>query len=275
MRRLTILSMLLFFLFPKNDYSQTKNDTCEITYIANEGYLIRINGKKVLTDALFGGIKGNWCDQPDSSVLKKIIYGLPPYDKIDAVLISHRHNDHFSPELVLDFMKNNHNAVLICPDQVSEILLKKAEKQISSRIKTAGASFNDIKISPVKFRHGSWIEKDSVTGKQTDLHEGIENMAFLIESDGFIILHTGDCNTGDIVRFREAGLFDRKIDIVFLDRAFLGREGMEVINNFAGPGNIVLMHIDPAKQEYFRSVVKDFPVFVVFTSKNEKRVFLK
>jgi hypothetical protein len=39
-------------------------DSCKITYISNEGFLIETQGKKVLIDGLFDHIEGNWCDSP-------------------------------------------------------------------------------------------------------------------------------------------------------------------------------------------------------------------
>lgn len=278
----SLIFILIYFIVNPVIFAQEKNDSCVIGYIANEGFLIRTKHNKILIDALFGNIKGNWCDQPDSSVLNNMVNGVAPFDSVDLVLITHKHSDHFNAGIVLDFMKNNREAVVICPAQVSEILLKKADKQISSRIKSIETSrkdyntiIGDMKISGFKFRHGSWFETDTVTGKKTDLHEGIENIVYLIEADGFCFLHTGDCNTGDISIFKETGLFYRKIDVGFFDRVFLRREGMEIINKFSDLKNIVLMHIEPEKQEYFRSVVKDFPAFFVFTKKNENKIFLR
>jgi len=48
-------------------------ETCTVTYIANEGFLIESGKLKVMTDALFGDIKGIWCEKPDESVSEKII----------------------------------------------------------------------------------------------------------------------------------------------------------------------------------------------------------
>lgn len=69
---------------------------CSITYIANEGFLIQTENYKILMDGLFGGIKGDWCDQPSDSISESMVKGIAPFDNIDLVLVSHYHADHLT-----------------------------------------------------------------------------------------------------------------------------------------------------------------------------------
>ena len=164
-------------------YTQKTSDTCMVTYIANEGFLIKTTNHKVLIDALFGNIKGNWCDQPGDSVIRLITSDVEPFDNINIVLISHRHSDHFNAPMTIDFLRNNKNSVLICPDQVNDRLkLTAGFSEVSERIiairsqEHPDTSFvvNGIKVRAMRLKHGSWIETDSATGKSVDLHEGVE-----------------------------------------------------------------------------------------------------
>ena len=70
MRAKLILVISILFANGLFVYSQKMTDSCTVTFIANEGFLIGTTNHKVLIDALFGNIKGNWCDQPGDSVTR-------------------------------------------------------------------------------------------------------------------------------------------------------------------------------------------------------------
>ena len=85
--------LVTLMLLPSLIFAQ-KN--CEVTYISNEGFLFEIDGKKVLIDALFDEIKGNWCDSPSDSIIDLMKNSKHPFDSIDIVAITHKHIDHFN-----------------------------------------------------------------------------------------------------------------------------------------------------------------------------------
>jgi L-ascorbate metabolism protein UlaG (beta-lactamase superfamily) len=280
------LILVISILFAKGlfVYSQKMTDTCTVTYTANEGFLIETTNHKVLIDALFGNIKGNWCDQPGDSVSRLMTSGVVPFDNINIVLVSHRHSDHFNALMTIDFLRNNKKSVLICPDQVNERLkLVAGCSEVSKRIiairsqEHPDTSFivNGISIRAMRLKHGSWIETDSATGKSVDLHEGVENIGYLIEQDGFTILHTGDCNSANKTQFNAYNLSTKEIDVVFFDRAFLRPEGIDIISENISAKNIILMHIEPARREYYKTYVKDIPGFFVFREQMEQKVIIK
>jgi L-ascorbate metabolism protein UlaG (beta-lactamase superfamily) len=285
MKNKTILLLIILLCCKAfTSWSQEIKDSCMLTYIANEGFLIETENHKVLIDALFGNIKGNWCDQPNDSVSNQMMEGISPFDNIDVVLVTHKHSDHFNDSRVIHFLMNNPTAVLICPDQVNA-LLKQSEdySKVSNSIRSFKSdtlfdttlTVNKINIRVFRFTHGKYMETDSVTGKTTNLNAGVENFGYLIETDGFTLLHSGDCFTGNKNQFIAYDLLTKKIDVAFFDRVFLRAEGISLINEFKDIRNIVLMHIEPGKGEYYKSVVKDFSAFIVFSMKNESRIIYK
>ncbi|MCI0474574.1 MAG: MBL fold metallo-hydrolase [Ignavibacteria bacterium] len=272
-------SAILFFIIVSTvSYAQEPSSSCSVTYIANEGFLAETAKHKVLFDALFGGIKGNWCEQPGDSILNLMTAGNPPFDKVNITFVSHRHADHFKEKPVIDFLKNNKNSVLICPEQVNEILMKNSDYNLVSGRITAINSLDTllkadgITVRAMKFNHGSYFETDTATGQKYDLHKNVQNYCYFVESEGFTILHTGDCSTSEIQRFEELELKNKSIDIAFFGRTFLKKEGMEIINGL-NLNNIVFMHIEPGRTEYYKSFVKDIPQITIFDGKSDKKGF--
>jgi L-ascorbate metabolism protein UlaG (beta-lactamase superfamily) len=259
--------------------SQEPKVQCSVTYVVNDGFLLETRNSKILIDALFGGIKGNWCDQPDDSVSNLMLNGVTPFDFIDVLLVTHYHSDHFNGPMVINFLGNNQKSVLICPSQVNEVLKKnlgysdvadrihylKSDSQYDTLI-----TFNKINIRALRFNHGSFIETDSATGKKYDLHSNVENFGYIIDTDGFSFFHSGDCSFSDKSHFETYHLGDRDFDMVFLDRTFLRKEGQDIMNSQIHAKNLVFMHIEPERSEYYKSIIKDVPGLSVFTKKMEK-----
>jgi L-ascorbate metabolism protein UlaG (beta-lactamase superfamily) len=236
--------------------------------------------KKIMVDALFGGIKGTWCDQPTDSISRMMISGMAPFDNIDIAFVSHEHADHFNASMTIDFLKNNVTSFLVCPDQVNDLLkLTEGYPDVYGRIIPINSdvhpdfsfSMNGLDIRAMRFRHGSWIETDSVSGKQVDLHEGVENMGYMISSDDFTFFHSGDCSTSDSVAFVKYKLSAKEFDFAFFDRVFLRPEGMKIIEQNIRTKNIILMHIEPGRSDYYKSILKDYPEFIIFSKLMEKK----
>lgn len=282
--KLIPLIVFILFIYTTFIYSQETIKPCTITYIANEGFLIETTNSKVLIDALFGGIRGNWCDQPNDSVSNLMLKGIAPFDSIDLVLVTHKHSDHFNGQMVINFLTNNKKAVLICPEQVNEVLKKnpgysdladrihdlKSENQFDTLL-----AICRINIRVLRFNHGSFFETDTVTGKKYDLHSDVENFGYIIDAGGFSLFHSGDGSFSDKSHFESYHFGEREFDMVFLDRTFLRKEGQEIMNSLIHTKDLVFMHIEPGKSEYYKSIIKEVPGLSVFTIKMEKKQLIK
>lgn len=276
--KVILIISILFSLFTQLKSQQSYS----VTYVANEGFLIETNKHKILIDALFGGVNGDWCEEPNDSIAGLMIKGAAPFNKIDVVLITHYHLDHFTSRMVLDFLLRNKKSILVCPNQIKEILKENPDSySILERVKAIESnthidtlvSVGEIKIRAVRLRHGSYFQTDSTTGKTYDIHEEVENLGYLIESDQSRFLHTGDCGYKNKKQFEEYNLFNEKIDCAFFSRTFLKPEGMDIINGFSDLKNVVLMHLEPVKKEYYNALIKDIPQFFIFNSPLEKRIY--
>ncbi|MFA7420123.1 MAG: MBL fold metallo-hydrolase [Melioribacteraceae bacterium] len=293
---LFVITIVLSLNIGTNIYSQTEkivesgrqaiNKSCEVSYVANEGFLLETKNHKVLIDALFGGIKGNWCDQPNDSLINKMIFGVPPFDNIDLVLITHKHTDHFNKQMTIDFLRNNSKSVLVCPDQVNELLKKDADySKVSTRITSLKPSnsfdttliSNKINLRILRFNHGSYYLKDSVTGEPVNIHKDIENFGYLIETDGFSFFHSGDDNPINVPQYKSYNFQNTKIDVALLDRVFLTPKGMDLVKDFINTRYLIYMHIEPTGRKFYQSIKNPpgaTPQIIIYSKPLErKRIF--
>ena len=87
-------------------------DSLVVTFLANEGVMISSGGTSILIDALFGdGLPGyGVVTEPTRTTLER---AQPPFDRVNAVLATHIHNDHFEAGPVFRHLQHNPRATLI------------------------------------------------------------------------------------------------------------------------------------------------------------------
>ena len=144
--------------------------TAKAHYLANAGVLIARGATKVLFDPLFRNDFGTYQLLPEA-LERALFAGEPPFNGIDAVLISHYHEDHFSPvdtprllqkrpEIPLyapaqavsgmrDIAADSHAAIF---ERVTPIALEYKDAPVSrksSRSRDTDRVFLHVKVAPV------------------------------------------------------------------------------------------------------------------------------
>jgi L-ascorbate metabolism protein UlaG (beta-lactamase superfamily) len=66
-----------------------------VTYIANCGFLDSCRGKAVLIDAIFNSGYRQYL-VPPAALKADMVAGKAPFTRIDALLVTHEHADHFN-----------------------------------------------------------------------------------------------------------------------------------------------------------------------------------
>ena len=262
-----ILKILFFISFSLSTAKGISQEVINIKYIANEGFLIESNNKKILFDGLFGGFEATWCDVPLPETKFKLEYSEPPFDNIDIIFISHKHSDHFNADMVVNHSLSNHNCKIICPIQVQESLSNHSNyEQIKKNViafspdlsKDTLFIIDDMKVKIYRLEHSPYYEKNTITGEKINRHQSIENLGFLVDIGGIRLFHCGDANPWNEKEFQNLNLEQDSIDIAFLERLFfINNKGIEVIKNNIKPKKIVLMHIAPNNQEKYKMVLKE------------------
>jgi L-ascorbate metabolism protein UlaG (beta-lactamase superfamily) len=245
--------------------------TVEITYIANEGVLISSGGKQVLIDGLHREYQRGYAFLP-AEHREKIETAKAPFDKIDLLLVSHMHLDHFHPESVGLHLKHNPRATLVSSRQVIGEVEKNFKDYQEIKARMVGAT------PPLKGRaavRAAGIDVEVLgLGHGTERHASIQNLGHVIKLGGKKLLHVGDADTSAEI-FGQFNLDEEGIDIAFIPYWFLlGSEGQAVIREHIKPKHIIAVHISPSESAKVAGQIKQvFPDAVAFTTMLEKRYY--
>lgn len=240
--------------FPKSK-AENQKPTLTLRYIANEGVLISSGENQILIDGLHREYKPAYLFPPPD-LLASLENAKSPYDKIDLVLVSHIHLDHFHAESVGLHLKNNPNAMLATSEQAVE--------QISESF----ADYAKVKsqINPIKhvWKKSSELERSGIKIRFLGLRHGserfrsIQNLGHIIEISGKKLLHIGDADM-TTENFADFKIAEENIDIAVLPFWFLtSKSGREIVKEQIAPKHIVAVHISPDDAENVAKEIKEF-----------------
>lgn len=249
----------------------TQNAPIEITYIANEGVLISSGGKQVLIDGLHREYQRSYAFLPPAD-REKIETAKAPFDKIDLILVSHWHLDHFHSESIGLHLQHNPKAQLVSSQQVVDEVEKnfKDYQAIAARMTAATPPWKErvaMKVAGIDFEI---LRLSHGTGR----HATIQNLGHIVKLGGKKLLHVGDADTA-VENFERFNLDEEQIDIAFIPYWFLiGTEGQTIVKDHIKPKQIIAVHISPGESERTLTQIKQlFPGSVTFTTMLEKRTY--
>lgn len=243
----------------------------EVQYIANEGVLITSRDKRVLIDGLHRKYADDYAFLPDAE-RTKIEAAKPPFDKIDLVLVSHYHGDHFHPDSVGLYLKNNPNARFASSQQVVDEVAGKFGEYAAIKDRVAPVQYTLKSRQPMKIA-GIDVEILGV-GHGTGRHAAIQNLGHVITIGGKKVLHIGDADISDEI-FDAFDLEKQSIDIALLPYWFLtSKSGQALIEKHIKPKHIIAVHVGPGEADDIeRQVKQSFPKADVFKTMLEKKNF--
>jgi len=228
-----------------------------LEYIANAGVLLENKGKKILIDGIHIKLVPPYYNTGEG-LINSIIEGAAPYDKIDILMFTHHHAEHFDAKSVCDILKNNRLTHLICTYTIRD-MLKKApnfDPIIVSQIHELDIPFSksiviklkDIPLEVISMQHD---------GKNS---EEIDNFAYYFEFGAKTFLHLGD-SAPVIENFEKAGMFEKDIDVLFAPFPYIGlRAGREIINRL-NPRRVIVVHLPNKELDKANWLYNTFRVF--------------
>ena len=165
-------------------------------YIANEGLLAQSGDVKILFDPFQVSGFGTY-QEPRSSDLADLMAGQSAFSGIDAVFISHAHQDHFSAPQMIAYLKAQSGVHLIAPQQALEMMQAEPnwDTALTARMTILNMDYGDapqsislsgIEATAVRIAHAGWPAPRRVT---------VQNMVYRVTLDGAVtFMHMGDAD---------------------------------------------------------------------------------
>ena len=159
-----------------------------VRYVANAGMLVSVDGHDFLIDApIRDGIAPYPTSAPDER--RRLESALPPYDRVEAILLTHWHEDHFSAEAIASHLAANPRATVISSPEVVNRIRDAAPQMPASRFRPSlpapgqatTARVGDVPVRVLRIRHNP-------TRRLPEQHVG-----FLI-GETHAVLHVGDAD---------------------------------------------------------------------------------
>jgi L-ascorbate metabolism protein UlaG (beta-lactamase superfamily) len=213
--------------------------TPEIRYIANSGMLVSMAGRRFLIDApIRDGIDPYATSSADERA--RLEGSKPPYDGIDAILVTHWHEDHFSAAAVAAHLSRNLRTTFISSPEVVDRLRATAPaipvSQLRAVLPPPGAveqvDIGGVPVRVLRIRHNP-------SRRLPEQHVG-----FLIGTSP-TVLHVGDADPAvdNFALLREVP----RVGVALLPFWYLSdAANRRLVNASIRPDRVVAMHVPPS-----------------------------
>ena len=218
--------------------------TLELTYIGCEGVLLRAASGSVLIDGLFGDEAAPF-GVPPAAVLDRLREARPPFDRIDVILATHFHADHFDAAWVARYLKASPGTHFISTPQAIVQVSEATHGSCASRLHALDApegaviarDMGGIRVEAFGLSHGKVHYAD------------VQHLGLVVTLDGRTVMHLGD-GIIDEKSLRAAGVLDRVIDVAVLPFWFLTYPfGKRLVSRGFRPRAIFAVHVRTNERE--------------------------
>jgi len=245
-----------FYRVPFAEALASAEDGPELRYVANAGMLVTVGGRRFLIDAPIRDGIAPYATSP-ARERDRLEAARPPYDGVDAVLITHWHEDHFSPDAVAAHLAHNPRAVVVSSPEVVERLRAAAPHLPAARLRAVLPSpgrseevrVGDVPVRVLRLRHNP-------SPRLPEQHVG-----FLI-GDSTPVLHVGDADPA-ADNFALLRALPR-VDLALLPFWYvLDPTNRRLVADVIGPRQVVGMHLPPGDAGRVAAALREANVPVV------------
>ena len=221
--------------------------TSKAQYLANASVLVTHGDTKVVFDPLFRDDFGQYALVP-AQMEKALFDGTAPFDGLDAVFVSHYHEDHFSAVDVLRLLEARKDLRLFAPAQavagMREISAARLAA-VASRVHAIALAYQDapvtleqgsLVVEAVRIPHSGWPTRQ----------QQVENIAFRVTLDATTtVVHLGDADPSDAHFARDDAYWRRRRpNVAFLPYWFFTNDsGRQVLERRIAPARAIGVHV--------------------------------
>ncbi len=236
----------------------------EATYLGNAGVLVVHGEVQIAFDPLFDEDFDTY-DLVPEDMQRQLMDGESPFDSLDAIFVSHFHDDHFDASLIAKALKQRPELQLFAPVQaVSAVLETNPPESIRERLHPVdldldGESFEasgaGYTIEAVRVPHGGW----------PDRHASVENIVFRVTLDDTVtVVHLGDATRQEEFYARSIAFWTSRTAELALPPYwfFLSDGGRYILENYVKSPRIIGVHVPrevpslpPERPEELQNVV--------------------
>jgi len=271
--------------------AQAKQDRPEkpdltVTYLAHSGFLLAAGDQKVLVDALTESSPEWKFAAPAAETRERMEGGLPPFDNVGLVLISHNHIDHHRPSSTARFLLNHPKAVVVTTPEVRDQMKKELPdfEKIAARLvvpelewkQSTTREAGGVRLEIARLKHGDDKEWPSII------------YAFLFELGGKRVLYAAGTGGYFPEEYEALAYAKRRIDLAFLGPELMLRPGsqggpevngpgIQLLTRLIAPRTPIMMHVRPDRLPSVESIwpelQKQLPEVILFKRPLESRTF--
>jgi L-ascorbate metabolism protein UlaG (beta-lactamase superfamily) len=266
---------LIAFLAVAPVATRTSADTVDVTYVGNTGFMIEAGTSKILVDAVFDE---GWDLYlvPSRATRNDIRMAEGPFADVDAILVTHWHDDHFDASLVATHLARNPSCRLLAPPQVVARLkdcqeFGRVETQIIELAPGIGESVDvevrGADITAIGMSHSQYMLDGA------DKHRDVENIGYVVTVGGATLMHCGDATFDLAETFIESSrLEEREIDVLFVQFWDRSPGAVKVVNEVIRPGKVIATHLPPADFDQIAPVFRGtFRSAIMFRESMERK----
>lgn len=215
-----------------------------IRYTGNMGVLIKKGKTQVLIDGLHLPYNKEYLP-PSVGLLDSIVNSIGQY-KINVLLFSHRHNDHFNEQPVNAFLRANPESTVLAPAQVISKIDTKFKNQLTATDEEPFITIaKNISVKPLILAH-TWPQR----------HASVANIGYILELNDKKILHVGDADCSIDV-FRKSKMDNLSFDVAILPIWFFGDTAGALTLKYLHADQFIITHIDPISNPFTERVKKN------------------
>lgn len=251
-----------------------KTETAVIRYIGTDGFLIQAGSNSVLVDGLVLNPWG-YTNTPERA-LAMMKARKAPFERLDLLLFSHAHRDHFEPRMALDVLAAHAEATLVGDGLVERELRETGPgeaKALGPRIKVPAIGIGERTRLAV-----NGIPLTVLGVNHADRDPAYLTLGYIMDLGPFRIYHQGDLYPDANIAFLASIPWEEmSIDIAFFDPFFLQNEaGRKLVVERIRPSAVILMHMrDGESAGYFEQLKGAVPQVLYYRGPMESKRFVR